>query len=232
MAPLHSLDDVINIYFINLAQRTDRLEHVQNELQAVGLSRASRFEAISLRDGAVGCSMSHLRLLQNASAKQLDHIMILEDDITFLDPDVFKRQINAFLQSRTDDDWDVLLLAGNNVAPCTKLDGDDSCVKITACQTTTGYLVNGRYIRTLQANFSTGISNLLRNPSKRTCFAIDRFWFSLQQQDKWFLLTPPTVVQYPNYSDIEHRSTNYVKQMQTINKPPRGQTSRPMSLQL
>lgn len=221
MSLLRSLDDVTNIYYINLASRPDRLDHVQNELQSVGLSRATRFEAISLSNGAVGCAMSHLRLLQRASANRLDHIMILEDDITFLNPDVFKHQANAFLEKHSAaDDWDVLLLAGNNVLPCTSINGDTSCVKISACQTTTGYLVNGRYIRTLQANFSTGISNLLRNPLNRTLFAIDRYWFSLQHRDQWFLLTPATVVQYPNYSDIEHRNTNYMAQMQTINKPP------------
>jgi hypothetical protein len=49
-------------------------------------------------------------------------------------------------------------------------------------------------------------------------YAIDKFWFVLQNVDKWFLIIPPTVIQREDYSDIEKRNTNYVKAMTDLDK--------------
>jgi GR25 family glycosyltransferase involved in LPS biosynthesis len=43
-----------------------------------------RFNAIKLANGRVGCSMSHLRCLQLAKDRNYDHLLICEDDTTFL----------------------------------------------------------------------------------------------------------------------------------------------------
>ena len=40
-------------------------------------------------------------------------------------------------------------------------------------------------------------------------FAIDQYWHKLQLEDKWYLVTPLTVTQKPDYSDIEKRTINY-----------------------
>jgi hypothetical protein len=49
-------------------------------------------------------------------------------------------------------------------------------------------------------------------------YAIDKFWFVLQNVDKWFLIIPPTVIQREDYSDIEKRTTNYAKAMTDLDK--------------
>ena len=208
------LDDVKNAYYINLTHRTDRKEYVEQQLESVGI-KAQRFNAIKMDNGAVGCSMSHLKLLQQASENALEHIFIVEDDITFLEPEVFKTQINAFF-SIHGNDWDVILLAGNNLPPY--IQPDHTCVQVTTCQTTTGYLVNGHYIKTLINNVKTGLTNLLHNPHDHFKYAIDKYWFELQKKDRWFLITPLTVVQKEGYSDIEKRHTNYVSIMKDLNK--------------
>ena len=51
----------------------------------------------------------------------------------------------------------------------------------------------------------------------KTIYPIDLIWFTLQQQDIWFLLIPLTVVQKADYSDIEKKQVNYVDQMLTLN---------------
>jgi GR25 family glycosyltransferase involved in LPS biosynthesis len=43
-----------------------------------------RFKAIKNEIGCIGCSMSHLKLLQIAKEKKLDYIVIVEDDIQFM----------------------------------------------------------------------------------------------------------------------------------------------------
>ena len=44
------------------------------------------------------------------------------------------------------------------------------------------------------------------------------YWFRLQQNDKWYLITPLTVTQREDYSDIEKRPTNYTRAMTDLTK--------------
>ena len=214
MPTINSLDDIKHAFYINLEHRIDRKEHVETQLKTIGL-KAERFNAIKMENGAVGCSMSHLKILQNAFKQQLDHVLIVEDDITFLNPELFKTQINEFFKLHSNN-WDVILFAGNNMPPYTKT--DDTCVQVSRCQTTTGYLVNGHYIKVLMQNIKLGLTNLIHRPTEHAKFAIDKFWFVLQGASKWFLITPLTVVQHEGYSDIEKRVINYEKIMLDVDK--------------
>jgi GR25 family glycosyltransferase involved in LPS biosynthesis len=159
--------------------------------------------------------MSHLKILENAKKNQFNHILIVEDDITFLDPLLFKTQINNFFKLHNNN-WDVILFAGNNMPPFEVI--DDTCVKVNRCQTTTGYLVNGHYINVLISNIKMGLTHLINNPDESFKYAIDKFWFVLQNNSKWYLITPLTVVQREDYSDIEKRITNYQSLMQDLDK--------------
>ena len=207
------IKDITNIFYINLDHRTDRKDHVEYQLNLLGL-QGQRFNAIRMENGAIGCSMSHLKLLQQALKDKLDHILIVEDDIEFLDPELFRTQLDRFFKEQSL--WDVVLFAGNNMPPYEKV--GDTCVKVTRCQTTTGYLVNGHYIEKLMNNVKMGLSNFLRDPTNHTQFAIDKHWFALQEKDNWFLITPLTVVQREDYSDIEKRVINYQESMTDLDK--------------
>lgn len=212
---IKSLQDITNIFYINLEHRTDRRSHVEQELTKIGLSGFQRFNAIKMENGAIGCSMSHLKLLQNALENNLDHILIVEDDITFLDPELFKTQLNKFFESNLK--WDVILFAGNNMPPYETVTGD-FCVKVSKCQTTTGYLVNKHYIKILLNNIKMGLTHLLSKPQQHSLFAIDKFWFVLQQNGNWYLITPLTVIQREDYSDIEKKIIGYRNQMLDLDK--------------
>ena len=214
MSVIHSLEDIKNAFYINLEHRTDRKLHIEEQLKNMGIS-ATRFNAIKMENGAIGCSMSHLKLLQMAQLNKLDHILIMEDDITFLDPEFFKSQFKKFMELHGNN-WDVVLLGGNNMPPYENI--DETCIKVSRCQTTTGYLVNGHYINALLTNIKMGLTNLLKNPENHKQFAIDKFWFVLQKMSKWYLITPPTVVQRNDYSDIEKRITNYQGIMTDLDK--------------
>ena len=209
------IKDITNIFYINLDHRTDRKEHVETQLKSIGFNNFERFNAIRMENGAVGCSMSHIKLLQQALKSGLNHVLIVEDDIEFLDPDLFKTQLDLFLKDLTKR-WDVVLFAGNNMPPYETIDA--TCVKVTRCQTTTGYLVNGHYIEKLMNNVKMGLTNLLRDPKNHTQYAIDKYWFALQAVDNWFLITPLTVVQREDYSDIEKKVINYQDAMTDLDK--------------
>jgi GR25 family glycosyltransferase involved in LPS biosynthesis len=210
---MNSMNDIQHAFYINLLSRPDRKQHVEEQLQIIGL-KAERFNAIKLPNGALGCSMSHLKCLETAKENKWGHVLIVEDDIKFLDPNLFKTQLNTFLTKHND--WDVVIIGGNNVPPYQNI--DETCVRVSSCQTTTGYLVNGHYFDTLITNFRTGIKKLLENPTQHILYAIDKYWFQLQKKDKWYLIIPLTVTQREDYSDIEKRPTNYTRVMTDLDK--------------
>ena len=59
------MNTINHAFYINLESRPDRKQHVERELMKVGI-KAKRFNAIRLPNGALGCSMSHLRCLETA----------------------------------------------------------------------------------------------------------------------------------------------------------------------
>ena len=210
---INCANDITNIYYINLDRRIDRKAHIENQLKLLNWN-GKRFAAIHHSFGSLGCSLSHLTLLKYAKENNLSHILIMEDDVTFLEPSVFLNNLNNFLE--THKDFDVLLLAGNNMGDYKRI--DDYCVKVTHCQTTTAYLVKREYYDTLINNYENGIKLLQLYPNKLNQYALDQYWGSLQIADNWFLLTPLTVIQRPDISDIEKRLTNYKAVMLDLDK--------------
>ena len=71
-----------NCLFINLDKRVDRLEHVTKQLEMMGIN-GERFKAVETKDGAIGCTMSHIKCLELAKARGYEQVFICEDDIEF-----------------------------------------------------------------------------------------------------------------------------------------------------
>jgi GR25 family glycosyltransferase involved in LPS biosynthesis len=210
---MKSIKDITNAFYINLDEREDRKKKTKKEFKQLKI-KVQRMKAIKLENGRIGCSMSHLKCLQQAKEKDLDHVLIVEDDIHFMNVKMFKEQLNKFLSSSIE--WDVVLFAGNNLPPY-QIYGD-FCVKVSRCQTTTGYLVKKHYYDILISNIKESIKLLLKEPERHIDYAIDKYWFKLQEKDNWFIITPLSVVQREDYSDIEKRETNYSTLMLDINK--------------
>ena len=210
---INSISDIKHAFYINLDSRPDRKIHVENQLSIIGI-KAEKFRAIKLESGAIGCTMSHLKILETAKKHQWDHVLIVEDDIKFLNPLLFIEQFNKFLKNHKN--FDVVLLAGNNIPPYSKI--DNTCVRVSKCQTTTGYLVLNHYYDKLITNIRDGVNNLIKDPCSRFIYAIDKYWFQLQEKDLWYLIIPLTVVQREDYSDIEKKPTNYTKIMIDLDK--------------
>ncbi len=190
------IQDIENILYINLEKRTDRKEHIEAELKILNW-KAQRFNAFTDPIYAArGCAKSHVGCMELAKNNKWNHVIVLEDDVKFTNPKLFLTQLNKFLSRHKN--WDVLIIGGNNVGEYEII--DETCVKITKCLTTTAYLVNGHYIEKLLDNFVESINQLV---------AVDKFWNSLQEQDNWFMLTPLTVTQMSDYSDIENKHIDY-----------------------
>ena len=213
-----SVSDLKYCLYINLESRKDRREHIEQELKSIGI-HGIRFNAIKLQNGRIGCSMSHLKCLQIAKKNNWPYVMICEDDLLFLDKEKAVKHMNEFfkLHSSPSDIWNVMLLAGNNVPPYKKI--DNTCIHVSHCQTTTGYIVKNTYYDTLIENIKTGVEKLMKTQASHAMYAIDKYWIQLQKRDIWYLLAPIIAVQREDYSDIEQRTTNYEYIMKDLDKP-------------
>jgi GR25 family glycosyltransferase involved in LPS biosynthesis len=215
---INSVSDIKHCLYINLESRVDRKQHIESQLKSIGIVYPRRFNAIKLKNGRIGCSMSHLKCLEIAKKNNWPYVMICEDDLLFLDSKIFVQHINKFLSlhGNNGDSWNVLLLAGNNVPPYVTI--DNTCIRVSHCQTTTGYIVKRGYYNILISNIRAGIERLMKEPEKHAFFAIDKFWIQLQKMHTWYMLAPVVAVQREDYSDIEHRKTNYENIMKDLDK--------------
>jgi len=201
--------------YINLDERIDRKNHVEKELQYMNIT-GERFSAIKNPVGAIGCALSHIKCLQIAKKNNYSQVFICEDDIQFLQPELLKYHVEKFNKTKDLDDWDVLIIGGNVCPPYkTKY---AYCVQIENAQTTTGYIVKSHYYDTLINNYKEGLKLLLHNPKITHLYALDIYWKQLQKTGKWYIITPLTVTQYSNYSNIEKRETNYTHLMLDLEK--------------
>lgn len=201
--------------YINLETRTDRLNHVKKELEKMKIN-GERINAVKTTDGAIGCTLSHIRCLELAKERQYPHVFIIEDDITFLQPELLCENLKKFQENLELQRWDVLIIGGNNCPPYMKI--TDYCIRVGNNQTTTGYIVKSHYYDTLIQNFKESAQKLMRNPHNKREFALDMYWKQLQQNGLWYMIVPPTVTQYQDYSDIEKRIVNYDRLMLDIQK--------------
>jgi GR25 family glycosyltransferase involved in LPS biosynthesis len=227
---LRRFSDIKHAIYINLDSRTDRRALFESQIDELhtrypadfSFFPVSRFSAIKHEHGAIGCSKSHIECLRIAKNNGWDHVLIFEDDAHLIHPEILVHQVSSFL-SRFHDNWDVLLLSGNNFPPF-KIEAPD-CFRVANCQVATCYLVCSRYYDTLLENFENSLAGLEANPENKPEFACDMYWKRLQRTDRWYLITPICVTQRPGYSDIEKQVVDYEKAMTDLVKkrPPPSQ---------
>jgi len=196
------------ILYINLAHRTDRNEHIIQEIHKLCTDslKIHRIDAVKHNEGALGCGLSHIKTLEYV----LEHpewktVLILEDDFTFK-PNNIEQTINDLFQ--TFPDIDVGLLSYNHAElKCTDT-MNPLFKKINYSQTTSSYIIRQSYVPILLQNLKESTEDMQKN-GKRHENCIDIYWTRLQPDANWIAVYPAIGYQYDNYSDIEHRVTTY-----------------------
>ena len=137
------------IYVINLDRRPDRWALCKAELDKYNII-AERFSAIDgetleknnfLNNGEIGCCKSHAVILKNAITYGYKRILILEDDVIFLEnaSEIFEQNIN-FVPL----DWQMLYLGGNHINDPVKIFPNSRISKIRRTYTTSSYAVSNK----------------------------------------------------------------------------------------
>jgi glycosyl transferase family 25 len=191
--------NVTKVYYINLAHRKDRAQQFSEEIPKFGFKKTANVEKFDASyntvKGFMGCTLSHLRVLEDARKHNYRFVLVFEDDF------MVKRKN---LEELFDKAWEtfptcnVLMLASNAVKTSkTKVKGLN---KVKQALTTSGYAVRRSYFGVMIENLRQ--SYLLERPCDvGFCF--------LQRRDLWLAFVPGFGVQRPSYSDIEKKKVDY-----------------------
>jgi glycosyl transferase family 25 len=193
-------DFIDGIMFINLENRKDRLELINNEFKNAEIpeSLIHRIDAVlDSTCGHLGCTKSHIKALEYAKEKKWDRFLILEDDFIFNLPK--ERILYILSEFFKKFNWNVFMFTTYwNEVTNTET---DFIKKINYGTTTAGYLVNSSYLDTLLNNFNESMKILsneveqfkISNPNQKkytSGYALDQYWKSLQQKDNFYISEP------------------------------------------
>ena len=188
--------------YINLDHRTDRRAEVEAELAPYFQpEKVTRFGAIKLDRGALGCTLSHIAVLEMAKEKGWNNVLVLEDDAMWM-TEQFEEAYATVDRLSSSKPYDVIMLSST----CARW--YLGSLKLISAQTASAYLVNSSYYDTLLSNFRES-RDLFEVSNDGPKHAHDQYWKRLQERDNWFVVIPSLMKQRPGYSDIERKVVDY-----------------------
>lgn len=196
--------DSIPTHVINLESRPDRLSETATELAKMGITHWSRFEAVKESNGALGCALSHARLVEQLQGAQ-PAVMVCEDDIEFLvSPDALHDVVSEFLRNPA---LDVLCLAFHLRSQPHRI---SSSLAITADTATAScYVAKTHSLEMLRDSFFEA-AQLIEEGKPMGLAAIDQHWKKLQRRELIFAVPRVRAVrQRASFSDIEGHEVFY-----------------------
>jgi phosphorylcholine metabolism protein LicD len=210
------------VYFINLKHRTDRLRHIRKQFKKINYPKDKiiRVDAVkNVKNGHKGCLASHIKALKMVLISKHPYVMILEDDIKFLNNG--RVTIHSIVDTIQQPNWNVLLLdcAGiRDGGRITEYKKSRSTSNNHGCGTTTGYIIKREYIPTLLGVWEplVDINNWIDS-----IHCIDQVWKKLQDET-WINIIPKIATQLDNYSNTGGIMTNFHKKRNSWKKGPDG----------
>jgi GR25 family glycosyltransferase involved in LPS biosynthesis len=158
---------------------------------------------------AIGCSKSHLTILEMFENTKEPYIAILEDDFCILNQNNFNNFVKDFELIKNSTDWKVIVLtpSGNSTNSTSEM-SNANFKRIINTQTTTGYIIKKEMIPILIANIKESLEVHLQG-APYCMFAIDMYWKKLQHHYPFYYYSKIFAGQLPGWSSIENRVVNY-----------------------
>ena len=203
-------------YYLNLDSREDRKNRIEDHFnkfkitaeripgfvitpeEVVNYDKGRELDEHSrnLAPARIGCSLSHLKAIQNAKDLGLKNVLIFEDDAFIIEEnlEVFKE---ALKELETLPKWDMLFLGANALAPIQQI--APHIGKLTGAFCAHAYAVNAHfYDKLLEYKFEQ--------------FRIfDEYLFNEMRNPNYNIYTvlPITAIQYDSFSTIEGKNVEY-----------------------
>jgi GR25 family glycosyltransferase involved in LPS biosynthesis len=155
--------------------------------------------------GIIGCKMSHVKIIEIAKKRNYKNILIIEDDINFIE----KWEYHLINSIKSIEKYDLLYFTNTHIIPYTQI--NNYLVKPNNGLQASGYIVNNSL-------FDYILDNALISGME-----IDNFYVKYIQHNnnyKCYSICPNIINQISEYSNIENKYVNYSENfiMHTINK--------------
>jgi len=209
-------DKFDKIYYLNLDSREDRKNRIEDHFnkfkitaeripgfiitpeEVVNYDKGRELDEHSrnLAPARIGCSLSHLKAIQNAKDAGAENVLIFEDDAF-----IFEEHIEVLKEALKELEylpkWDMLFLGANVLAPIHQI--APHIGKLTGAYCAHAYAVNAHfYDKLLEYKFEQFrifdeyLFNEMRNPNHNI-----------------YTVLPITAIQYDSYSTIESKEVQY-----------------------
>lgn len=203
------------IYCINLDRRADRWEECQKIFSKHNLE-VERFSAVdgskenySLGypyDNELAGAISHTKVIEKAKELGLKKVLILEDDVEFVDnlEELFNNFINNVPKN-----WDGLLFGGNHVGGGITI--DNNLIKVNRSYALHAYCLNSNSFEFVINYMNHKIKNTITKGRGdiKTSVAADFFMADVQSVSNWYCFKPHLAWQRTGFSDIQNTNVNY-----------------------
>jgi|TARA_R110000851_G_scaffold56338_3_gene131765 GR25 family glycosyltransferase involved in LPS biosynthesis len=200
------------IYCVNLDKRTDRWSHAATQFKKynIEVKRVSAVEGnpdnlpcisphLIQYPGAVGCSLSHYKILKEAKELGLSNILIFEDDILFKDD---WEKIYTDNYKDIPEDWDMLYLSTNSIYKVITSKVSERISKAHNCLTTHSYAIKSRL-------FNLAMEHIIKlDQPVDGCYA-----HYIQPHNNCYIFDPGVCIQMNGFSDIANRHANYSREI-------------------
>jgi hypothetical protein len=206
------MDFVEHVYYINLDHRTDRKLQFEEWIQQTNfpLEKVTRISAIHIPGrGHIGCTLSHIKAIEQFINSPYNNCIIYEDDYTPIDALSFWSNFQKLKEANID--YDVIMCAYN----CLKYeDGPvDFLKRVKLSYTASGYLITKKFAPVLLENIKEAAQKAERREKQIGCkadeFCIDVHWMKLMPLSKWYCFYPRIGKQCASYSDIRGAYSDY-----------------------
>ena len=205
------MDKIDIIYYINLDHRTDRNEEFLEWITESGFpdSKLTRIQATHIPEmPQVGCSMSHIKMLEIFLESGHPNCLVFEDDYIPLNIGKFWKHIENLFESKKG--FDLVLCSYN------ELKSEETDIpflrKVSESLTTSGYLITRDFAKILLEHWKEGLKLFIEEyTAERNPFAymLDTYWQKLMPTHNCLAFYPRIGIQRPSYSDLQGQNTNY-----------------------
>lgn len=135
-----------NIYVINVDSDVKKWNDCQEELKRNDIINYNRFSGVIINNGktienrSLGCVKSHLELIKMCYEKNMDYLVVFEDDIEF-HPE-WNSRYNQIIDFVKNNDFDIFYPGGNPVGINRQFKGN--VYSSEGVLTTHSYIINGK----------------------------------------------------------------------------------------
>ena len=218
--------DIDKIFIVNLESRKDRKESMLNELKKQEVTNYEFFKAIrptleevnewnpnyceyvrtsvpkenfnNYKIGCLGCLKSHIEIMKIALDRGYKTILILEDDILFINPleNIYSYAEQVVLSFNGNYNYGIIYLSGSHLGKTTKM--CDNVIRVRGTHTTGSYIINEKAMRYI-------VDNIQSFPKEVDVFYVEH----IQSTFNCYCFVPHITTQANGFSDIQQKVTNY-----------------------